>query len=552
MKQKTIERKILAHMLDNINDLEIVIDNGITEEFFWYTLPHSNKPLYAGLFNMVIETKVRNGSLLTKDILQDKLEQRLTKNKGVSDIDGQKAKLLTFFDEIKMENIIDGELMYFIQKIKENWNGKIMAHLSSQVQRLQKEAKNENNDETWTYVGKNLVKYLDQNLVSTTRGGRIKTRDLMRDTDLMVSELKERIENPENYEGIFIGLPPIDEVTNGFRAGQLIIFIGQVASGKTTLLTNLAYNACSKYNKNILFFSLEMLEWMMISKFNARDVSVDYGRFRDGALSEEEQNMIFRRLKERKEEKAGFWHKEMTGECTVSDIEREIRKMFMQDNIDAVFVDYLGIIDPSPQFGNQRWEQLGRAAERLRVVAKEYEVPVITAVQANRDAIKKVKDNIKSSAPEDINFGAESVAESITIANTADVIFGIYTDFDEGKMWIHQVKNREGNVPTFRLTVQPSRSYIGYDEASSALEFLNSDNIISDYDTDGLSSEGFNITEELEKLDDSDNGIDDDLDNLDTINGIKVDEDGVIQDNEGEDEDWNDDFGDLDSLDELI
>jgi len=539
MQQQKIEKKILAHMLKNLNETDTVIDNGIKEEFFWYKVPHSNKPLYAGLFNMIIETRIRNGSLLTKEILQDKLASRLT-NKGIQDADKQQAMLVAFYDEVTMEEVIDGELSYLIQKIKENWNAQIMTKVSGEMQKLKKEADNTNSDETWTYVGQNLIKYLDESLVSTTRGARIKTRDLMRDTDVMIAEVKERIENPERYKGIYIGLPPIDDITNGFRAGQLVVFIGQVGSGKTTLLTNLAYNSCDKFSKNILFFSLEMLEWMMISKFNARDMSIDYGRFRDGTLNKEEQKIVFNRLEARKNAKAGFWHKEMTGSCTVADIEREVRLMFMQEKIDVVFIDYLGIVDPSPQFGSQRWEQLGRASEKLRDISKEYEVPIVTAVQANRNTIKKVRDEVKAGSPADLTFGVESVAESISIANTADIIFGIYTDFDENKMWIHQVKNREGNVKPFSVSVQAAMSYIGYDAHSSALQFLSSDDMVLDSDEEKTYDESVDIVAELEKLENNDS-LDaiDDLDNLDDLD----------IDNNPDEDDIS--FEDLDELDNL-
>jgi len=564
MKQQTLEKKILAHMLDNMNSLDLVLDNGITTDFFWYHLPNSNKALYAGLFDIIIETRYQNGSVLTEDVLIDKMENRLTANKGIVDIDKQKAKIMSYYSEIKLEPINE-DLIYLIQKIKEQWNKKVMAQMSTQMQLLQKDAEKENADHVWTHTGQNLVKFLEENIVSTTKGSSIKTRDLMRDTDLMISELKERIANPEKYQGVFIGLPPIDDVTNGFRPGQLIVFIGQVASGKTTLLTNLGYNACNKFKKNVLFFSLEMLEWMMISKFNARDIGVDYDKFRDGKLSKDEQRLVFKRLEERKKESAGFFHKEMAGGCSVTDIEREIRKMFMQEPIDVVFVDYLGIISPSPQSGSQRWEQLGRNVEKLRQLAQEYNVPIITAVQANRETIKSVRNEVKSSGAEHVNFGVESVAESITIANTADIIFGITTDFEENKMWIHQVKNREGNTKKFSLTLQASRSYVGYDGKSNDMDFLTSDSIIDDYDINGLSTEDLDIIKELEDLDLNKNKIkvdddgviqEDDLDDVDIdidnidISSDKEEEEGL--DDIDADDDSENNFGDLDGLDELF
>lgn len=580
MQQQQVEKKILAHMLKSRHAVDLVLDNGITEKFFWYKLPHSKKPLYTYLYNMIVEARTKNNSVLSRDVFEDKIKTRL-RNKGVNDVDKQVAVLISFYDDIIAENAVDDELPYLIQKIKENWNAKIISQLSQEMKLRKKEADESNVEEPWSYIGGKLLQYLETNLVPIARTSSVKTIDLMRDTDVMITELQNRIKNPHLYQGVYIGLPPIDNATNGFRPGQLIVFIGQVGTGKTTLLTNLAYNACNKYNKNVLFFSLEMAEWMMMSKFNARDASIDYRHLRDGTLDPHERDIIFRRLKERKNAEASFWHKEMLGSCTISDIEREIRSTMLQNKIDIVFVDYLGIVEPSPNFGKQRWEQLGRIAEKLRSIAKEYEIPIVTAVQANRATIKKTRGEMESSNPAEINFGVESVSESITIANTADMIFGIVTDFDENKMWIHQVKNREGNVDTFCVTAQFSMNYIGYDENRQSFNFTYVDNDTFAGEDDDSLVEEFERMDSLEQeeadIDESDmrafeafdeneviirdgyTPIEDDVmedSDIDNTDGIKDDNAMEFEDNGEIDLDELESYGleqtdELDELDEL-
>lgn len=533
MNQEMLEKTILAHMLDSTEAIEFISGNGITKEHFSYSLPKMNKPYYPGLFELIVNTYQRQKSLLTKNVFIDKMAKKMGAN-GIKkdDINNNKAGLISMYDDIAMEPVNSDELNYFIRQLKDHFNRQLIKNFAKVAKDLETEAYDVGNDAVFTHVLSGLSKYINDNM-STNKKVVVSTRDLMRDTDWLALEMQDRIDNPEKYKGVYMGIPPIDDVTNGFRAGQLIIFIGQVATGKTTLLKNLAYNVCAEEEKDILFFSLEMMEWMISAKFNARDMKIDYSHIRDGKLSEEEKKIFFDRLEKRKTHPAGFWHKEMFGTTDVINIEKEIRTEFDHGiPIKAIFVDYLGIIDSTQQeFGQQRWEQLAKISEKLRDLAIEFNVPIITAVQANRQTIKKIKDDVKKSEEADL-FGVESVSGSMGIANTADLIFGIHTYWDEGKMRIHQVKNREGSVPTFNLKVIPSESYIGYDPNDDSLQAFNSGNFDEDDATPFMSENGsIDIIQELSRVgeetesndldwleEQGTSSSDDELDSLDDLN----------------------------------
>ena len=501
MKQEELEKKILSHMLNDINAVDTLIEKGVRNKHFLFTLRNHKYPFYAGIFDLIIETKKSNNSLLTKTVFEDKMVRKAKNKKQIKEdeIDGKKAIFASIYEDLKMQEIQKDELTYLIQQLKDKWNAKIIQEVPKIFKDSVQKANQEELDVPYTFAANKIIQHLNENI---NRGEDlvITTRDLMRDTDWIGEIMEDRVNNPEKYKGVNIGIPPIDEVTNGFREGQLIIFIGQVASGKTTILTNMASHVCIEEEKDVLFFSLEMMEWMMAAKFNARDMRLDYRKLRDGRLTENEKNAFFERLNQRKTHSAGFWHKEMFGNCSIESIEKEIRKEFEKNPIKAIFVDYLGIIHGSDQYQNKkRWEELGEISESLRDIAREFRVPIITAVQANRSAIKKVKADMEKSSIDDIDFGIESVSGSMGIANTADLIFGIYTDFEEGKMRIHQVKNREGNVPAFKMRIIPSESYIGYDESDNVDHFSNSDSsIMDDFEAD----DDMDIIDELDNLED--------------------------------------------------
>src|SRR5690606_10113783 len=76
--------------------------------------------------------------------------------------------------------------------------------------------------------------------------------------------------NPLGYRGVLSGLASLDNITNGFNPGELIVWAGMEGSGKSLLMMNMCINAWMGMNSpsssddmddsgnNILYFSLEM------------------------------------------------------------------------------------------------------------------------------------------------------------------------------------------------------------------------------------------------------------------------------------------------------
>jgi hypothetical protein len=68
-------------------------------------------------------------------------------------------------------------------------------------------------------------------------------------------------------------------------------------------------------------------------------------------------------------------------------------------------------------------------------------------------------------------------------------------------MRIHQVKNREGNVPAFKMRMIASESYLGYDESDNSDHFSDdgyNSSVMDDFESD----EDMDIMDELDSLED--------------------------------------------------
>ena len=73
--------------------------------------------------------------------------------------------------------------------------------------------------------------------------------------------------DPNANAGIKVGFPTLDKMTNGFKAGELIIITARPGIGKTTLAVNFAINAALKYGKSIAMFDLEMSALQVAQRF---------------------------------------------------------------------------------------------------------------------------------------------------------------------------------------------------------------------------------------------------------------------------------------------
>lgn len=158
--------------------------------------------------------------------------------------------------------------------------------------------------------------------------------------------------------GIKGGIPSLDEITKGFHAGRLYVIAARPAMGKTALGLTLAENAASKGTKT-LFFSLEMT----LSELQGRLIQ----RYR-----EESGNLVNSHLYV--DDKSGL---------TVTDITQRARRHKRRHGLDAIFIDYLGLIQASDNRA-QMVHQIGEITRRLKQLAKDLKIPVVLLCQLNR------------------------------------------------------------------------------------------------------------------------------------------------------------------------
>lgn len=217
------------------------------------------------------------------------------------------------------------------------------------------------------------------NLIEPNNKTLVSAKELAEATHLAMKEEREK-----GGATIVTNIPFLNKILDGgFRAGQMVVVAARPSIGKTTFSMNVAHHAAHK-NKKILFFSLEMSKDQLGKKLAAIDKGVNLSKFADRTDNEDDR----RKLKEGLENisELPIWVDDDPAQ-TISQIRAQAKTMNRKVGLDAVFIDYLGLMEPEDKrdVREQQVAQISKACKRL---AKELDLVVFLICQLNRDSAK--------------------------------------------------------------------------------------------------------------------------------------------------------------------
>jgi replicative DNA helicase len=242
-------------------------------------------------------------------------------------------------------------------------------------------------------------------------------------------------------EGSILGVPTgftdLDALLGGLQKSDLIILAARPSVGKTSLALDLVRNiALAK--KKVAFFSLEMSQQQLASRLLASQSGVGLWEMRTGKLSDEE----FAKLSEG----TGILSDldisiDDTPGANIVEIRTKARRLYMEHGIDAIFIDYMQLIQGNSKEG--RVQEVSKISQELKNMARELKIPVVALSQLSR----KTEDR-PDKMPQ-----LSDLRDSGSIEQDADVVMFIhrddYYDPDSEKKGIAEIKiSKHRNGPT--------------------------------------------------------------------------------------------------------
>lgn len=228
--------------------------------------------------------------------------------------------------------------------------------------------------------------------------------------------LEELHKNKGMIRGVKTGYRDLDNMTAGLQRSDLIILAARPSMGKTTLVTNLAYNVATINKQSVLFFSLEMSKEQLIDRMLADVSGVDAWNIRTGNLSDDDFNKLSEASGEIAE--APIYIDDTPG-LTVLEMRTKARRAAHQSPVGLVVVDYLQLMSSSSNRpdGN-RVQEVSEISRGLKLLARELNVPVIALSQLSR--------SVESRNPQIPQLA--DLRESGSIEQDADIVMFIYRE----------------------------------------------------------------------------------------------------------------------------
>jgi replicative DNA helicase len=266
--------------------------------------------------------------------------------------------------------------------------------------------------------------------------------------DDIFEEMKSKI-NQEGNNGLITSYRDLDSILQGFQKSDLIIVAGRPSMGKTAFALNLAKRVVEKYNLPLLIFSLEMSRQQIIYRFISTEAKINNNRLKSNKMTSGEWKQLSKAMVTLSKLPIFI---DDNSNLTVSDIRAKLRKVFIENKKNGlVIIDYLQLMKLNTTM-ESRVQEISYITRNLKILAKEFEIPILVLSQLSRGVESRVNKRPMLS----------DLRESGSIEQDADIVIMLYRDdYYNEKNNLNSItefivsKHRNGPLGTAQLTFNP-------------------------------------------------------------------------------------------------
>ena len=261
-------------------------------------------------------------------------------------------------------------------------------------------------------------------------------RDVIKDN---YHHLKELSDNPEESAGMPTGFSAIDNLLVGMGAGDMVLVGARPGVGKTSFTMNIATKAARQLGKTVCVFSLEMSAEQLVLRMMSSEAKIDSKILRSGRLQQENWQALAVAANSLSECNILI---DDTAGMSVTMMKSRLRRI---KNLGLVVIDYLQLMQAETRTDN-RANEVGEISRGIKLMAKEFGVPVLTCAQLNR-AVEARKEGVPQ---------LSDLRDSGSIEQDADSVMFLHRkEGEDMKVQVVIAKNRHGATGTIELGWTP-------------------------------------------------------------------------------------------------
>ena len=180
--------------------------------------------------------------------------------------------------------------------------------------------------------------------------------------------------------GVPTGLYDLDRMLTGLHGGELVLVGARPAMGKTSMALGVAQFAGVTAKRCVAIFSLEMPCEQIGLRLLCSAANINMQRVRSGMLTDDEWIKIGDTINELAQCRIYI---DDTPSLTPSQLRSRCRRLMMEQGLDLIVIDYLGLMGVDKRVENRQLE-VSEISRQLKAIALELKIPVMACAQLSR------------------------------------------------------------------------------------------------------------------------------------------------------------------------
>ncbi len=231
-------------------------------------------------------------------------------------------------------------------------------------------------------------------------------QNVYKDIEIRSSEKGESKETKSGFSGL-------DQKLIKMGKGDLIIVGARPGMGKTSFALNIATNVAKSTKKGVAVFSLEMSGEQLVTRIISSEAMIDSKTLATGNLRPEDWDNIA----DVASSLSGCEiYIDDTSAITTTEMKSKLRRI---PNLGLAVIDYIGLMQSTSNSDN-RAQQVGEISRNLKIMAKDFGIPIICCAQLNRGTESRPGAGKRPTLAD--------LRDSGSIEQDADVVLFLYRD----------------------------------------------------------------------------------------------------------------------------